>query len=71
MNEWITALEYSPDKGTSRQTTLAIPRCSVNSELGSEVECHEISPGKRAPATQEGGPCGQAYGGKWLGALLG
>jgi hypothetical protein len=24
---------------------------------------HEISPGKRAPATQEVGPCGQAYGG--------
>jgi hypothetical protein len=37
----------------------------VNSELGSKIENHEVSPGKRGPATQEGGPCGQAYGGKW------
>jgi hypothetical protein len=34
----------------------------VNSELSSKVENQEISAGKRAPATQEGGPCGQAYG---------
>jgi hypothetical protein len=53
------------EKATCRQTTLAIPRCSVNYELDIKVENHEISPGKRVPATQEGGPCGQAYGGKW------
>jgi hypothetical protein len=48
-----------------RQTTLAIPPCSVHSELGSKVKNQEISTEKRASATREGGPYGQAYGGKW------
>jgi hypothetical protein len=46
-------------------TALAIPRCSANSKLGSRVESREISPERGKPATQEGGPYGQAYGGEW------
>jgi hypothetical protein len=38
---------------------------NTDSKLSSKVENQEISSGKRAPATQEGGPCGQAYGDKW------
>jgi hypothetical protein len=34
MNEWIAALCYNPNKATYSQGTLAIPRCSVNCELG-------------------------------------
>jgi hypothetical protein len=49
---------------TCRQTTLTISWCLVNSKLGSKVENHEIIPGKKATATQEGRPCGRANGGK-------
>jgi hypothetical protein len=47
-----------------KQTTLAIPRCSVNYELGSKVEAVR-SVREKGTASQEDGPCGQAYGGKW------
>jgi hypothetical protein len=38
MNEYISALCYSPDKATCGQAAIVIPRCSVNSELGSKVK---------------------------------
>jgi hypothetical protein len=37
MNEWMNN-SASPDKAMCRRTALAIPRCSINSELGSKVE---------------------------------
>jgi hypothetical protein len=48
MNEY-QRFDSSDDKATCGPAALVIPRCSVNSELGSKVEQQEISPEKRAP----------------------
>jgi hypothetical protein len=42
-----------------------VAQSTLNSAVRSKTMRIEISLRKRAPATQEGGPCGRAYGGKW------
>jgi hypothetical protein len=62
MNEWITALLYSPDKATYGQAALAIPHCSVNCELGTLPSGHIENGGDQS---REDGTVGTSYSGGW------